>query len=405
MLKMIDAEKALELVLDNVSALDEIEIPLSQALGYTLAEPIHSDRDYPPFNRAMMDGFAVRLKDAGQRVPVEGLVAAGEVSKQTVRDGSCLEIMTGASCPEGTEAVVQYELTDRDNGNVQLPTDIKPRMNIAGKGAECASGDLVLDTHDEITPLATAVLATFGKENIKVVRRPSITVITTGDEILDSHEEMASGKIRNSNGPMLVALARQSGLSDINSYNVGDTEDELRKQLIEAEQSDIIVLSGGVSMGKFDIVPKILADLGVELIFNRVKQKPGKPLLFGKKGSRLYFGLPGNPLACHMCFHRYLSPVICKIQAKPCISVSRPGILQEDIMVKGSRLMFQLVRIEESGGSGVKIFPLKGRGSADIFAPAHANGYISLVPGKEYSAGTSIEFEYTGVRRWRNSHI
>jgi molybdopterin molybdotransferase len=400
MKSLIDPKTALDLVLERARPRRVGTVPATDAHGLVLAQEVRADRDYPPFDRATMDGFAVCVADAGKQVAVAGLVAAGTDSSLTVSPGVCVEIMTGAACPAATEAVVPYEQAERDGSTVILPPEIRPDRNVARRGAECAAGQVVMCPGDELTDIGIAVLAAFGIGEVEVHPRPSLAVITTGEELAQSGEPGAV-QIRDSNGPMLAAMARRLGLDDVRGGSAVDNADSLRKALMEAEDADIIVLCGGVSMGAYDLVPDTVRAFGAEVVFHRVTQKPGKPLLFAERGGQLIFGLPGNPLSAHLGFHRYVTPSIRALCGLPARRIPERGVLSHPARPDGQRTLFRLVRVERTD-NGVVLVPLEGKGSADIFSSVSAAGYITLEPGKaDISAGAAIEYEQVEGGAWR----
>jgi molybdenum cofactor synthesis domain-containing protein len=401
-MKMISPDKALELVLEGAEEIECAALPLNQSLGKVLAEPIFSDRDYPPFNRAMMDGFAVKLCDAGKAVHVIGTIAAGQDSDLEVREGSAVEIMTGASCPCGTEAVVKYEICQRQRDRVHLPPDLRWGSNVAGRGNECRRSTQIMEPGQEITELRMAVLAAFGHAKVTVYPKPSMAIIVTGDELDEFAGATASRKVRDSNGPMVLAMAKNLGLEALQMFKASDSSRELLKVLREASEADIVVLTGGVSAGKFDLVPETLESFGVELIFHKVTQKPGKPMLYGRKGRQPFFGLPGNPLACHLCFNRYIAPASMKMSGSSVEPIAGHGFLSDAVSAKGNRTLFQLVRVshEDDCPDSPTVTPLVGKGSADLFAPVSANAYIRVSPHAAIAkVGDEVEFEYIRGRR------
>lgn len=393
MLRMIDPDQALALVLNSVEPLSPSLIPVQDALGLTLAEEIRADRPYPPFDRAMMDGYAVRLADAGREAVVQGQIAAGNCTGGPLSDGTAYAIMTGAPCPPGTEAVAPVETVCRINGRVRLPATMAPGEHVALKGSECNAGDAVADPGDRITPLVIANLATFGYTHIRAIPRPVCAVITTGSELAGETGAPESFQIRDANGPMLEALLREAGNRQVTRCHAADTLESLEQALEIVRGADVVLLSGGVSAGAYDLVPRALELHGVHVVFHKVTQKPGKPLLFGKLGTRLFFGLPGNPLATHLGFHRYVLPSLRAMagRAAPAQPVHE-GILSRDIRGAGTRTLFQLCRVELSN-AGWRIEPLHGKGSADIFTAATANAYVRIDPGVgPFLAGERVAF-------------
>jgi molybdopterin molybdotransferase len=390
---MIDPDFALQLVLDAASSLDPKRIPIHNATGLVLTESIVADRDYPPFSRSMMDGYAVCCADAGKAVAVMGEVAAGMVSNLELTPGNAIEIMTGAPCPSGTEAVIQKELVERSGDRVTLPGDIPPGQNIARTGTECARGAAVLSKGDLLAPLAIASAATFGIIEVKVYPRPSIAIITTGDELVPIDQQPGPAQIRNSNGIMLATMAQKLGLDDVTQTHAVDQPESLAECLERAEVADIIILSGAVSAGKYDGVPDALAAFGATPVFHKVTQRPGKPIFFATRGRQLIFGLPGNPLSCHLGFHRYVAPAAKRMMG---VDTPRPvlhGILTDSIVVKGSRTVFQLA-VARHESNDWYVAPCKGRGSADMYSAARANALIRFEPDSgEVRGGTTVSFE------------
>jgi molybdopterin molybdotransferase len=302
MLSYIDPDRALEIILESTQPLPPSSIPVENACDLVLAEPLVSDRDYPPFNKAMMDGFAVSCEDAGKTVSIAATVAAGDAgSGAPVSPGKSVEIMTGAPCPVGTEAVVPVEDCTIKGDFVQLPNEISMGANIAEKGSDSTEGQIISRPGEIISPLVMANLAFTGYDFVTVHPRPSVGLIITGNEIMPDLADETHA-IRDANGPMLSALCQGLGITEVvPDYAIDDPEAILGK-LHELEENDIIILTGGVSMGKKDYVPAALESFGAELVFHKVAQRPGKPLLFARKESTLIFALPGNPLSCHLCF-------------------------------------------------------------------------------------------------------
>ncbi len=253
---MINPEEALELVIRTAEPLPPIDIALDDALGLVLADDILADRDYPPFPRSMMDGFAVRLADAGKTIPIVGEVPAGSVWSGEITDGSCVEILTGAPSPLGAEAVVAKENVQRLENQVKLPAVISAGQNIAPQGSDCRQGQRALAAGQVVTSMAVGAMAAFGRTSVRVVPRPSLAIITTGEELVPAGQPLRPGQIRNSNGPMLAALVCELGLAPPRQLLVADRLDATLKALEECASADIIVVSGGVSVGMYDFVPR-----------------------------------------------------------------------------------------------------------------------------------------------------
>jgi molybdopterin molybdotransferase len=401
---MIDPQQALALVLQAAVRRPPRRVPLAAVCGLKLAQSLRADRDYPPFPRATMDGYAVRTADAGRTVTVVGEVAAGQDVTIEVTLGHCLEIMTGAPCPPGTEAVVKKEETGRDGDRVVLPERISAGENIAPRGSECEAGRLVLEGGETVTPLSVAVLASFGLESVEVIPRPSLAIITTGAELIPPGHPLGPGQIRDCNGPMLQAMACELGIEQPPHLHAEDRLEAILRCLEQVRDKDLVLLTGGVSAGKYDLVPDALQSYGAECIFHKVSQKPGKPLLLARKGPQLIFGLPGNPLSCHLCFHRYVAAAVRQMEGQKALPDLLRGQLVEPVRSRRSRTFFVLARAEPlpQGSAGWQIRPLPGASSADMFSCHEANCYAEVPPGERpIAAGTVVEFSWLGGTPWR----
>jgi molybdopterin molybdotransferase len=388
---MISPAEAYRIVLDVASPLPAARVPWLEALGKPLAETVRADRSYPPFRRAMMDGYAVSLASAGQTIDVIGRQTAGAApSPQVVTALGCVEIMTGAACPLGTEAVVQKEHVRFDGNRVILPAVIEPGRHIAEPGSECAQGEAILRAGDLVTPLAIAALASVGRQDVAVVPAPRMAVIVTGEELASGSQDLRDGQIRDANGPMLMALAVKFGLAPPECRRVGDDLAAIQAALEASIDCDLVVLSGGASVGAFDFVPGALADWGAEILFHKVRQKPGKPLLLARRDASLVFGLPGNPLACHFCFCRYVQAATARMCGHG-RAITGEGQLASPLRPDRGRTFFVPAGVERASSSptGWSIHPLPGVSSADIFHSHQANAYVELPPGaEELPAGT-----------------
>ena len=394
---MIAPTEAYRIVLDAASRLPTVCVPLLEALGKPLAETVHADRNYPPFRRAMMDGYAVSLAAAGQTIDVIGRRAAGPTtSSHTVTTHGCVEIMTGAACPLGTEAVVQKEHVRLDGNRVILPVVIEPGRHIAEPGSECAEGEAFLKAGDIATPLAIAALASIGRQDVDVVPAPRMAVIITGEELVSGSQDLRDGQIRDANGPMLMALAVNFGLALPELRRVGDDRAAIQAALEASSDCELVVLSGGASVGAFDFVPGVLADWGAEILFHKVRQKPGKPLLLAQRGTSLIFGLPGNPLACHFCFCRYVQAAAATMCGHG-RAITGEGRLASPLRPDRGRTFFVPAKVdrEPSTPRAWRINPLPGVSSADIFHSHQANAYVEVPPGaEELPAGTSLAVNF-----------
>lgn len=396
---MIDPDTALRLVLEATPTPEPVWLPLEEAAGLVLADPLCADRDYPPFPRATMDGYAVRVADAGKTLPVAGEVAAGRAWSSELAPGTVLEIMTGAPCPPGAEAVIQKERVTRQGARVTIPKDLQQGLNIAPTGCECPRDTEVVHTGDFLSPLALACAGTFGRATVQAYRHPTLALITTGDELVPVEVEPGPAQIRNSNGIMLTAMARAIGVRDISVAHASDTPDDLETHIQRASAADILLLTGAVSEGKYDSVPGALQSCGATPVFHKVTQRPGKPLFFATRGRQLIFGLPGNPLSCLLGFHRYVAPAVFALMGRKAERVQYRGTLRQPFSIKGSRTVFQLAcaeRVEDEWRVGLCL----GRGSADLYAAAQANALVRFEPDAgELGEGTPVRFEFLDL--WR----
>ena len=393
---MITPDRALRLVGEHARPRRARRVELAAACGLQLAETICTETDSPAFDRAMMDGYAVQTCDAGRTVRVVGEVPAGVSSDAIVTRGTCVEIMTGAVCPQGAEAVVPKELVQRNDDHIALPENLKKGRHIAALGSESRAGTVVLESGNTMTPLAVAVAASVGRREVDVIPRPTVAVITTGRELVPTDAKPEPGQIYDSNGPMLLALLHAMGIEDVSCEHVGDQETLILESLERAAQCDLILLSGGVSVGNYDLVPDCLSRYGAEIVFHKVSQKPGKPLLFATKRDQLLFGLPGNPLSCHLCFHRYGAAAIRGMQGKIVEPPTFLGVLTGDISPECDRTRFVPGRAVYENQQWL-LSPLPSVSSADIFGTSQANCYIEVPPEElPPRRGQPLRFSWIG---------
>jgi molybdopterin molybdotransferase len=319
---MLTIEEALELVERHIAPIAPRKVPLGEAAGLVLAEDVVSEFNSPPYNKAVMDGYAVR---SGDRQPERRLleeIGAGTVPRHPVTPGTATRIMTGAPLPEGADAVVPIEKSEMvDATSVRLhQLDPAPGQHVMPLGASMRAGDVVLRAGADMRPIEIAIMAEIGRVMATVRPRPRVAILPTGNELVAIGERLGHGQIRNSNGPMLVAAATSAGAEAIELGIARDDRDELSRWIEQGLAADVLLLSGGVSAGKFDLVPAVLADLGIECVFHKVSLRPGKPLWFGVKedGERrvLVFGLPGNPVSSFVCFELFVRPAIAALAGR-----------------------------------------------------------------------------------------
>jgi len=335
---MISVEEALERILNQITPLTTTQVPLSEALGLVLAEDVVVQEDMPPFANSAMDGFALLSQDSqprnGQppRLRITGEVAAGYVADHAIEPGTAMRIMTGAPVPPGADTVIQVELTRSEGPEsewVEILETVAQGNNIRPAGEDMRRGQTVLPSAIEIGPWEIGVLATLGWAKVPVIRRPHVALLGTGDEVIDVDEPLRPGKIRNSNSYLLEAAVRRAGAEPHRLGVARDTIESLREKFTEAVQSDLIITSGGVSVGDFDLVKNIMTEQG-EIHFWRINMRPGKPVAFGHIGSVPLLGLPGNPVSAAVTFELFGRPVIRKMLGHTRLLRPQVNVVVED---------------------------------------------------------------------------
>jgi len=375
---MIPVDRALEIVLAHTRPLPAEDVLLDHAVGRVLAEDVASDVDLPPFDRAMMDGYALRAEDADVapvRLAVAGQLRAGQYRDQPLQPGQAIQIMTGAPVPPGATAVQQVEKTRALDGGraVEVLERAERGLNIAPAGSEVAAGQTVLPGGGTIDPAAVAVLAAVGRGRVRVGRRPRVSIVVTGDELVDVWQVPARGRIRDSNGPAVLAQARWAGADARLLGPVPDQSDRIAEAVRAGLQADVLVLSGGVSAGAYDLVEEVLERFDVGLLFTKVAIKPGAPLVFGRRGDTLVFGLPGNPVSAQVTFDVFVRAALLRLQGARV--VSRPlaeAELLGPLRNRSGRRAHVPARVRWEEGRLVAR-PVPSQGSADIVAHAQAN--------------------------------
>ncbi len=386
---MLTIEEALKLVTDCARELPACRVPLGEAAGLVLAEDVTSEVNSPPYDKALMDGYAVRSGDRETRRRVLEEIAAGNVPRFALTPGTATRIMTGAPIPEGADAVVQVEWTTMvDDSTVELQTpEVPAGKNLLPLGTSLRIGDSVLKKGTVLRPIEIAVLAEIGRGMVLAVPRPKVAVLPTGNELVPVGDRPAAGQIRNSNGPMLLATAAHAGAEAVELGIAPDIHSELGRWVKQGLEADILVLSGGVSAGKFDLVPQVLAELGVKQVFHKIALRPGKPLWFGvwesEERRTLVFALPGNPVSSLVCFELFVRPAI-EILAGHGFAGWRTtaGSISHAFDHSGGRAACLPARVDlgpVKGRPGVEILPWHG--SADMATLTHANA-LALLPGE-----------------------
>lgn len=355
---MLSVEEARERILARFAPLPAEEVPLPDALGRVLAADAVASESLPLFANSAMDGYAVRSAEAGTasaeqpvRLRLAGEVPAGSVYPGVVGAGEAVRILTGAPLPEGADAVLQQELTRTGEGWVELLAPAPVGNNVRHPGEDVAPGTLLAPRGAELGPAEIALLAACGVHPVRVTRRPRVTILSTGDELAPLGETPRPGQIRESNGPYLVAAVRRAGGEPVRLGIARDREDELRAKLAEARDADLILTSGGVSVGDYDLVKQMLDEQGA-IEFWRVRMRPGKPLAFGMLGETPLLGLPGNPVSAAVTFELFGRPAIRRLLGAA--RVERPTVevvLEGTDIERTDRRQFVRARLDSRGGT------------------------------------------------------
>ena len=380
---MITTEKALEIILNHTEDLGIEEINFKDSLGRVLKEDILADRDFPPFHRASMDGIAITTDafNSGKRAfKIEGVQAAGSEQLSLKDPENCIEVMTGAMAPVNSDAVIPYELVEITEGIARVSiNDIQYFQNIHRKGLDRKEKDLLIAKNTVISAAEIGVLTTVGKTTVKVARNPKVMIISTGDELVEVDQKPEAYQIRRSNVHTLVALLERIKI-DADSIHIADDK-PLLKQKIKAilENYDVLLFSGAVSKGKFDFLPEVLEELGVEKLFHKVRQRPGKPFWFGKKDSTTIFAFPGNPVSTFVSCMKYFYPWV-KKSAGIGFENNDFAILAKSFTFKPDLTYFLQVKLENKNGQ-ILAHPVAGHGSGDLANLVDNDAFLELPRG------------------------
>lgn len=403
-------EQALATVLEHAaraSTRASEPVHLLDSPGRVLAQAIVADRDQPPFDRATRDGFAVRAAEwsSGRPLSIAGQVRAGDIWQHgPIQPGMAVEIMTGAPVPPGVDAVAMVEHALHDGNAVRAAEGrrLTSGENIVRRGTEARAGETVVPAGTRITAAEIAEAATCGISQLRVYRRPAVAILATGDELVELTGTPSDHQIRNSNSYALAALVQAAGGSPGRLEIANDTRDALRERILQGRMWDLLLLSGGVSAGKYDLVEEVLAEFGAEFLFTGVRMQPGKPLVFGRIPARqhhpdenpepecYFFGLPGNPISTEVTFHCFVTPML---RALSGVGVSAPGFVQatlvEEVAAKSGLTRVLPARLTSNlDRPAVRLVPWHGSG--DLVANARANCYAILPEGRNTLSGDVI---------------
>lgn len=395
---MINAAEARAIIVDAVHPLGTISVSLDHSLGCILAETIIAAEQTPPFDNAQMDGYAVRSEDIGTppvALTIIGEVAAGAITARALQHGEAMSIMTGAKIPDGCDAVVQQEWTERGENTVKILRSAPGGHNIRKAGADIALGSQVFIPGQSLRPREIGMLASLGKRYVSVYRPVSVTILPTGNEIVEIDKPLREGTIRNSNAHTLTALVRELGGEAHRFEIVPDDKTELRRRILEGLNADVLITTGGVSVGKYDLVMESMKEIGVDIKFWKVNIKPGMPLLFGMYGATPVFGLPGNPVSTMVTFLQFVRPALMKMMGhnKPDTSLKFYAKLEHEIKKSDGKRHYMRGIAETKNGS-LMVCSTGPQVSNILSSLVKANCLIIIPEDKAFvAAGEEVEIE------------
>jgi len=381
---MLTYQEARRIVIEKVGANQR---PLStemcsvyDALGFVLAQEVRADREYPPFNRSTRDGYAVRAAEAaaGAMLRCVGEIKAGDTVREALASGTCVQIMTGAAVPADADAVVMIEHTQREADLVRFDWPARYGQNIVPRGSEVAAGQTILTPGARLGFAELAIAAQVGAVNLQCAKRPRVAILSTGDEVVLADQAPGEFQIRNSNSVSLAAQVRLADGEPVILGNAADRSDDLGEKIERGLQEDMLVLSGGVSMGKYDLVESVLKAMGAEFFFDAVAIRPGKPAVFGLCQGKPVFGLPGNPVSTMVTFELFVAPALDLLSG----AAARPlplleARLREPLHERPGLAHFLPARLEWHG-TVPEVHPLQWQGSGDIAALAKSNCFLVI---------------------------
>lgn len=393
---MISFEQARKIVSGHVVLKKPQRLLLTEALGLVLAEDVLAREDGPAFHRSVMDGFAVRSADtAGPSVTLKvvGILTAGAASQRRLQKGQAIQIATGAMLPLGADAVVAKEDAEVGPGSlVKIFKKVDRGTDVYFRGSDFKKGAVLLKKGAVLTDLGVAFLASQGLSHILAYPRPRVALVSTGDEVVEAGRARRGAQVWNATAPMLLASLRRLGVATTYLGIARDKRSQLKDLLRRGLRHDMLLVTGAVSAGSKDFVPSVLASLGVRTLFHKVRMRPGKPLLFGRKGECLVFGLPGNPLSTWIGFSLFVRPAVFEASGLKETMEAQEGQLTQDVRNTSGRLSFLPARLKEIRGKRL-IFPLSYAGSADLLAANRADAFFVIsAQATELAKGSNVVF-------------
>ena len=395
---MIPISKAIEIIERETVSLSNETVGLADIVGKILSEDIFADMDLPPFDRSQMDGFAVKtedVKDAPAKLKIIGESIAGKGWEGSLNAGEAVRIMTGASLPKGADSVQKVELTEEHDGFITIHKPTKPQQNIVKKAAETTKTTRVFKKGELVSENMVATLASFGYDTINVAKRPRVTILATGTEIVDITETPQKDQIRNSNSWMLRAFASKT--SDVKVLPIAQDDLENLKDVIcqAIESCDVLIISGGVSVGDYDFTKPALREIGAEIFFEKVSLKPGKPTVFAKYDNTLIFGLPGNPVSIAVTFFVFVQMALLLMQNSTSPKLKKGfAKLTHDIKATKGRDALLPVSLSTGKKGRLRVETLRFSGSSNFIRFAKANALIFIPRDKNLAKGDIAEIRF-----------
>lgn len=395
---MIPIDKAIQIVNCETRTLGTERVTIDDAVGRIVAENIVADTDLPPFDRSQMDGYAVKAADVTRATTLKivGESAAGRGWHKTLKKGEAVRIMTGAPVPTGGDTIAKLELTDEKGDVVHVLEPVKKGTAVVKKGAEIKYGNIVIKKGERTTPNNIASIAAFGYGRVPVTKRPRIAILATGSEIVDVSKEPKRDQIRNSNSVMLKALCEAAGAHAEIVKPTGDDLSDLKLQISDSiKKKDILIVTGGVSVGKYDLTKAALINLGAEIFFDKLRLKPGKPAVFARLKKTLIFGLPGNPVSAAVTFYLLVRHAIMLMQRAQDPGLRRgTAILTSRVKADRERDTFLPAVLLTNERGQLTATSLRSEGSSDLVGFAGADSLIYVEAGQTRDLGSEVEIKF-----------
>ena len=393
---MIPISAALKIIKKHVGNLSAEKVEIGECCGRVLAEEICADMDLPPFNRSQMDGFAVKandVKNAPVKLKIIGMSSAGTGFDGKIKTGEAVRIMTGARVPDNADSVQKVELTTESDGFITILEPTKLQQHIINRAEEIKKGAKIFDKGEIITKQKIAVLASFGYAKVKVAKKPKVAILATGSEIVEIDEKPQQDQIRNSNSVMLKALAEK--YADVEILPIVKDDLENLKAKIQNALCDVLIISGGVSVGDYDFTKPALRELAAEIFFEKVSLKPGKPTVFAKLDDKLIFGLPGNPVSVAVTFYLFVRTALLKMQnADSCELKQSYAVASAKIKGAKERDCFLPVQVETDNDGKLVIESVCFSGSSNFIAFSNANALVLVPKGETFAPEDVVEIAY-----------